>query len=167
MKRPSSLKSCPSFTHPTFDQFLLFHLGPYAFDEDYQENRWTDARVMDALRQKGFPLEHTRIGANVHIMGDDLGKRPTLLCAKGEPAAPALAFLAGKALADRENGRDRQYGPVVIASTHYHDDFVAYYDNAVRDVFKSSIIRTLFADASTLKTSWYGRVNGYAPKKYL
>ncbi len=162
------MKTALTFTHPTFEQFLLFHLGPYAFTDEYQEELWTANRVVDALRQKGFPFDHTRIGANVHLMNESLGKKaPTLLCAKGESTAPAIAFLAGKTLTDRENNWERAYGPVVIASTHYHDDFVTYYDAAVRDVFKSSIIRTLFADPATLKTSWYGRVNGYAIRKYL
>ncbi len=161
------MKTCPTFTHPTFDQFLLFHLGPYAFSDDREEGKWTVALIIEALKTKGFSLEHTALGADVHLLDEDIGNRIRLLCTKGEPASTAIAFLAGKMLKDRENNQNRRYGPLVIASMDNHEDFVAYYDYAVRDIFRSSVNRTLFADSATRKTSWYGRVNGYDQRRYL
>ncbi len=161
------MKTVPTFTHPTFDQFLQFHLGPYAFSDDREEEEWTASRVIEALKTKGFPLEHTLLGADVHLLDEGIGNRLRLLCTKGEIASTAIAFLAGKTLADRENNQNRRYGPLVIASTDNHEDFVAYYDYAVRDIFRSSVMRTLFADSATQKTSWYGKVNGYDQRRYL
>ena len=161
------MKTVPTFTHPTFDQFLQFHLGPYAFSDDPEEEEWTVSRVIKVLKTKGFPLEHTRLGADVHLLDEDIGNGLRLLCTKGELASRVIAFLAGKTLADRDNNHNRKYGPLVMASTDNHEDFVAYYDYAVRDIFRSSVTRTLFSNSATLKTSWYGRVNGYDQRKYL
>ena len=160
------MESHPTYTHPTFDHFLHFHLGSLAFEQENDDKKWTGAHVLQALKQKGFPFDYTRLGADVHRLNDG-ARNPQLMCAEGEPTLAALTFLADKRQTDREHDRDRTYGPITITATDNLEAFAAYYDAAVRDFFTSSVARTLFTDPTTMKTSWYGKVNSYGQKRYL
>ena len=124
---------------------------------------------MVALTKKGFPFPDTCLGAEVHLLDQSVvdANKLTLMCAGGEDSHTGIAFLVGKLLTDRDNNRKRDYGPVTITSKDNHEACVAYYDNAVRSIFASSVVQTLFADPATLKTSWYGKVNSFDQKKYL
>ena len=158
-----------TYTHPTLDHFLQFHLGPLALAQNDDEAPWSGRHLFEVLSKKGFPFDHTRLGADVHRIenGKEKSKNPMLMCAEGEPTRVALSFLADKRLTDCEHDRDRAYGPITIAATSNAEEVAAYYDTAVRDLFTSSVIQTLFADTTTMKTSWYGQVNSYNQKRYL
>ena len=163
------MEAPPTYTHPTFDHFLHFHLGPLAIAQETDGTIWTGSRIRQALKKKGFPFDDTRLGADVHRLDEGRGNNGNLMlmCTKGEPTLAALTFLADKRKADRENDRDRSYGPITITATDNLEDFTAYYDAAARDLFTSSVMQTLFADPTTMKTSWYGKVNSYDQKRYL
>lgn len=163
------MEAPPTYTHPTFDHFLHFHLGPLAVAQESDGNIWTGSRILQALKKKGFPFDDTRLAADVHRLDDGRGNNSNLMlmCAEGEPTLAALTFLAGKRKSDRENDRDRSYGPITITATANLEAFAAYYDAAARDLFTSSVMQTLFADPTTMKTSWYGKVNSYDQKRYL
>jgi len=163
------METAATFTHPTLDHFLRFHLGPLSFDLEGSEVVWTSHRIMVALAKKGFPFPDTCLGAEVHILDQSVvdANKLTLMCTAGEDSHTGISFLVGKLLTDRDNNRKRDYGPVTITSTGNHEACVAYYDNAVRSIFASSVVKTLFADPATMKTSWYGKVNSFDQKKYL
>ena len=163
------MEAPPTYTHPTLDHFLHFHLGPLTFARKSEDEAWTGARVLEALMNKGFPFEDTCLGADVHRLENNARKNnnPPLMCAGGESTTVALSFLADKKQADHENDRDRSYGPITITATNNPEEVAAYYDTAVRDLFTSSVMQTLFADATTMKTSWYGQVNSHDQKRYL
>ncbi len=163
------MKTAATYTHPTLNHFLRFHLGPLSFDLEDSDERWTIRRIMVALTKKGFPFPDTCLGDEVHILDQSVvdANKLTLMCTKGEASDTGIAFLIGKLLNDRDNNRKRDYGPVTITSTKNHEGCVTYYDNAVRSIFASSVVQTLFADTATMKTSWYGKVNSFDQKKYL
>ena len=163
------MKAPLAYTHPTLDDFLQFHLGPLAFAQKNADEAWSGRRVLEALDRKGFPFDHTCLGADVHRLEQDKlkSKNPTLMCSKGEPTLIALSFLADKRQTDRDNNHDRTYGPITIAATDNPEAVAAYYDAAVRNLFTSSVVQTLFADTTTMKISWYGQVNSYDQKQYL
>ncbi len=169
MSKKLKMKTAATYTHPTLDHFLRFHLGPLSFDLEGSEVAWTSQRIMVALTKKGFPFSDTYLGADVHLLDKSLvdANKLTLMCAEGEASHMGIAFLVGKVLTDRDNNRKRDYGPVTITSKDNHEACVAYYDNAVRSIFASSVVQTLFADPATMKTSWYGKVNSFDQKKYL
>ena len=163
------METAATYTHPTLEHFLRFHLGPLSFDLKGGEVAWTSQRIMVALMKKGFPFPDTCLGADVHLLVESAvdANKLTLMCAEGEASATGITFLVDKTLTDHENNRKRAYGPVTITSTDNHEACVAYYDNAVRSIFASSVVQTLFADPATMKTSWYGKVNSFDQKKYL
>ena len=158
-----------TYTHPTLDHFLQLHLGPLALDQKDDEAPWSGPRLLEFLSKKGFPFDHTHLGADVHRIenGQEKPKNPMLMCAEGESTRVALSFLADKRLTDREHDRDRTYGPITITATSDSEEVAAYYDAAVRDLFTNSVLQNLFSDATTMKTSWYGQVNSYGQKRYL
>ncbi|MFQ5569470.1 MAG: hypothetical protein ACE5G0_07330 [Rhodothermales bacterium] len=159
----------PAYTHPTFNHFLHFHLGPFLFANDQVADKLTVSDIMRLLDKKGFPFKHTQLREDVFRRDDpsDQENGLTLMCAKGEPIHTALQFLTSKMLTDRDINKDRDYGPIIIEATDKHDSFVAYYDHVVRDIFTSSVAQSLYTDPTTMKTSWYGQVNAHNQEKYL
>lgn len=162
------MKEASTYTHPTFEHFLHFHLGLFGFGPEGDGEALSGAKIVKILERKHFPFAYTRLGADVHrTEHGEKSNKQQLMCAKGESTAAAIAFVGDQKKADTENNRERTYGPIVIEVTDEQEEVMAYYDKASRAIFSDSVSRTLFADPTTVKTSWYGQVNSFSQKKYL
>lgn len=154
------------YRHPHFKHFLKIHLGTFQFDAEAAEEMSPDT-LIKVLRQRGFPFNSTKMGQSVSQLESEDGESGKLICGEGESTETVLQFLFDKTLKDFANGRTGRYGPIVIAPTAEDDSLVEYYDKVIRYVFNRSIARSLFADPTTMKTSWYGQVNAHSQKRFL
>ena len=157
------------YTHPTFRHFLRFHLGSQALAFEDEEKELTVRKILRALEDKSFPFRITTLKEDVY-MKDKQGVKKggiTLICTKGESTRKAITFLIEKISTDKEHNNLWQYGPLVIEATRHTDVLIRYYDQAVRSTFRESLARALYADPTTLTTSWYGIVNAHGQKRYL
>lgn len=162
------MENSVTYTHPTLSHFAIIHFGSFDLKNADDEISSSNALVR-RLAGQGFPFDSTQMGADAYLTEvDDNGEeKQILMVGKGESTKKALDFLFDKMLKDYENRRPREYGPIVIAPNGKEDRLLTYYDRAVRSVFSQFVSRTLFADAATMKTSWYGQVNSHGQKKYL
>ncbi len=163
------MRETPVYKHPTFEHFLRFHVDDFTFIYEEESREHAVKRHLFALTRKGFPLENTRLDQDVYVLDEssDGAKGLSLVCTKGEMATIAMPFLIEKMVTDYQNGRSRQYGPIVLGYQGDPKFFLHYYDAAVQRVFLQSARRSIYFEPVTKRTSWYGEVNAHDQRRFL